>query len=317
MQRERIKTLEEILRDNPAAVKYWHDVRDGRRSSDAPSEFDTPPVCAVCDGYGWVTPKVPASHRLFGKSLPCPNPTCSTAAERRETRYAQLCTLSQIPKEYQGDEVTFDGWAELEQYPQVMDGKRGALGAALAFVAAREREFRFTLDDAAEIGGIEPPEFASGAKCSLVLSGANGVGKTSLAVSIAKVLLESGVAVIYMRLSEFFDGLKDRFEDKPKYQFMPNAGSEAELLALLQNAPVLVIDEFGVDATDWRKDRTEQLINFRYTHQLPTLVTTNYSAVDLERAWGLTTMHRLEAMAHWIDVGGMELRHRSKLWVTP
>lgn len=317
-QRERIKTLEEILRDNPAAVDYWRSVRDGRRMADAVPDFDTAPVCDVCNGYGWVTLQVPASHPQFGKGVPCPNPSCSTVAERRETRYAQLCTLSQIPAEYQGEEVTFAGWQELEVYPQALDGKRGALGAALAFVAARERGYRFTLDEAAALGGVEAPDVATNAKCSIVFAGANGVGKTSLAVSIAKALLADSQGAVYLRLADFFDGMKERFKGKASYEFGGDeADDEATYLRQYQQAPVLVIDEFHVDSTPWKIGRVEQLINHRYTYQLPTVVTTNYSARDLEQAWGLTAIHRLEAMSHWIAVSGMELRHRSRLWVTP
>lgn len=314
-QRERIKSLEEILRENPQAVAYWRDLRD-RPKADPLPEFDAP-TCDVCGGFGFVTAKVPSSDPRFGKPFACPNPDCKVVAERRADRYAKLCNLSQIPAGYQGDDVTFAGWAKLEQIPAAIDGKRGALGAALAFIAAHERGFLFTLDDAAELGGIEPPEYTSARKCSLVFTGKNGVGKTSLAVSIGKVLLEQGVMVIYMRLAEFFDGLKDRFEDKPTYQFMPQAGSEAELLALLQQAPVLIIDEFYADVTDWRKERAEQLVNYRYTHQLPTIITTNLDMDTLSHLWGLTTGHRIQAMAHVIRVDGIELRERAGEWVTP
>lgn len=316
MQRERIKTLEEILRDNPAAVAYWRDLREGRVRADPVPDFDTP-TCPTCGGYGWVVPKLPTSDPNFGKGVTCPNPDCQTTAERREARYAKLCNLSQIPAEYQGEEVSFEGWGELEQYPQAVEGKRGALGAALAFVQAREREFRFTLDEAAALGGIEAPERASGAKCSLVFSGPNGTGKTSLAVSIAKELLACGVPVVYLRIADFFDGLKERFKPKASYEFGGDeADDEAEYLRQYQQAPVLIVDEFTVDVTPWRKERAEALVNYRYTHQMPTVVTTNYDAGDLELAWGLTTLHRLESMAHWIRVEGMELRHRSRLWVT-
>lgn len=314
--RERIKTLEEILRDNPAAREYWQTVRSAHVADPVP-DFDTP-NCPTCGGIGWVIPKLPTSDPQFGKGITCPNPNCQTVTVRREERYAKLCTLAQIPAEYQRADVTFAGWADLEQYPQAIDGKRGALGAALAFVKAKERGFMFTLDDAAALGGIDEPAFASSAKCSLVFSGANGIGKTSLAVSIAKELLEGSVPVVYLRLADFFDGLKERFKPKASYEFGGDeADDEADYLRQYQQAPVLVIDEFTHEVTPWRKERAESLINYRYTHQLPTVVTTNYSAPVLELAWGLTTMHRLESMAHWIDMGGMELRERATAWVSP
>jgi DNA replication protein DnaC len=313
----RIKTLEEILRANPEAVAYWRDLK-ARPKADAVPDFDAPQTCPTCGGLGWVIPDVPNSHPLFGKGVPCPNPDCKTTAERREERYAKLCTLSQIPAEYQRDEVSFAGWQELEQIPALIEGKRGALGAALAFIASRERGFKFTLDDAAALGGIPEPEFASNARCSLVLTGRNGVGKTSLAVSIAKLLLEDGVPVVYLRFADFFDGLKERFKGKASYEFGGDeADDEAAYLRQYQQAPVLVLDEFGADVTDWRRERAEALINYRYTNQLPTIFTTNLDEKQLLHLWGLTLGSRIQAMAHWVLVDGVELRERAKVWVTP
>jgi hypothetical protein len=312
-QRERIKTLEEILRNSPEARAYAAELRQ-RRAPDPTPEFDTP-TCAVCGGLGWITFDVRFDHPQFGKAHPCPNPTCPTLQAMRTERYAKLCTLSQIPAEYQGEEVTFAGWAELEQHETWIEGKRGALGAALAFIAARERAFKFTLEEAAELGGIEPPEFSSHAKCSLVFTGKNGVGKTSLAVSIARHLLDSDVQVIYIRFAEFFDGLKERFKPKASYEYGgEDADDEAEYMRQYQQAPVLVLDEFYAEATPWRKERAESLVNHRYTHQLPTIVTTNLDADTLTHHWGLTTGHRLQAMSHWVVVGGKELRPRAEMW---
>lgn len=311
--RERIKTLEEILRDNPAAREYWQSVRSNHVADPVP-DFDTP-TCPTCGGIGWVNVKVPVSHPLFGKGVVCPNPDCKVVAERREQRYTQLCNLSQIPAEYQGGEVSFEGWAALEQTPAI-EGKRGALGAALAFIAAEQRGFKFTLDEAADLGGIEPPEFSTGEKCSIVFTGRNGMGKTSLAVSIAKLLLESGEAVVYLRLAEFFDGLKERFREKDSYEIGGEANDEAEFMRQYQQAPVLVLDEFGADVTDWRRERAEALINYRYTHQLPTIITTNLSAKQMLNLWGLTLGSRVQAMAHWVEVGGVELRERAQEWIS-
>lgn len=313
MQRERIKTLEEILRDNPEAKAYWNSVRS--RQADPVPEFDTP-VCSVCGGVGFVRVDLPVSHPRFGELFPCPNPDCETTKAQRATRYAKLATRSQIPAEYQGAEVSFDGWAELEQIPEAIEGKRGALGAALAFVAAKARGYKFSLEEAAEICGIAEPTFASNPKCSIVFTGENGMGKTSLAVSVGKLLLDEGVAVVYLRMAEFFDGLKERFREKDAYEIGGDASDEAEFMRQYQQAPVLILDEFSADATDWRREKAESLINYRYTHQLPTIFTTNMDAPRMIHEWGLTLGSRVQAMAHWVEVGGVELRERAKVWIS-
>lgn len=316
-QRQGIKPLKSlIVHATPEAQAYWAELRASRRADPLP-DFDEP-ECPECRGYGYVRASLPVGHPKFGQLFPCPRgQECSTLRALTAERYSKLCTVAQIPLEYQADDMTLDGWAHLEQFPDWIEGKRGAYGAALAFVAARERGFKFTLEEAAELGGIDAPNFGDSAKCSMVYSGRNGVGKTSLAVATARHLLDNGVAVMYLRFAEFFDGLKERFKPKTSYEYGgDDADDEAEYMRQYQQAPVLVLDEFYAEATPWRRDMAEALINYRYTHQLPTIATTNYSAAELEQAWGLTTMHRFEAMAHWIEVGGKELRLRGKLWTS-
>ena len=60
----------------------------------------------------------------------------------------------------------------------------------------------------------------------------------------------------------------------------------------------------------WAKKEAEQLVNARYTAQRPTIFTTNLDFEKLGDVWGLTTAHRIHAMAHWITVSGTELRYR-------
>lgn len=310
----KVKTLSEILKANPEAQAYFRELR-AHGAQMRTLEVDTPPACETCGGMGFVRADLPVDHALFGKTFPCPNPHCSTLKELRDARYAKLCTLAQIPAEYQA--LTFAEWDTLLEYPEWIEGKRGALGAARAFVEAADVGFKFTLDTAAGYAGVEVPEFDSGRKCSIVYSGKNGVGKTSLAVSIARALLDSGHAVVYVRLMEFLDALKERFEKKAEYELGGDAEDEAGVMRTYQQAPVLIIDEFPAEKTDWRRERVEQLINYRYTHQLPTIITTNLDADSLTAIWGMTTGHRIQAMSHWIAVEGRELRQRAPLWRTP
>jgi DNA replication protein DnaC len=310
MQRERIKTLEEIMRNSPEARAYNAELSASMAAKRA-LQPEPEPECPTCGGIGFVRADLPTDHPLFGKPFPCPNPECPTLAARRAERYAKLCTLAQIPKEYQW--LTFAEWDVLAQHPGALDGKRDALGSALAFVAARDRGFRFTLDDAAAQVGLPQPELASREKCSIAFSGANGVGKTSLAVCIARVLIEASVPVVYIRMMEFFDALKERFKDKNEYALGGDADDEAGVMRTYQQAPVLLIDEFPREATPWRRERAEALVNYRYTHQMPTIITTNLTADELMTIWHPTTAGRVQAMSHWILIGGIELRPREDM----
>jgi DNA replication protein DnaC len=49
------------------------------------------------------------------------------------------------------------------------------------------------------------------------------------------------------------------------------------------NAPLLILDDLGVQAsTAWAKEKLDQLFNYRFIHELPTVVTTSISIDDLD-----------------------------------
>src|SRR3954454_6981142 len=48
----------------------------------------------------------------------------------------------------------------------------------------------------------------------------------------------------------------------------------------LRNAPMMILDDLGVEnPSPWAQEKLFQLLNHRYSHQLPTVITTN---ADLE-----------------------------------
>lgn len=314
----KVQTLSEILKANPEAQAYFRELRE-RGAARMQAEVEAVPMCPECDGMGVVKTNAPLGHPLFGQLLPCPNPLCPALAEQRSQRYEKLCTLAQIPEEYK--DLSLASWRELfEVAPQYRAGKLAAYGAALAFIEAREDRFYFTLDYAAELVGIEVPEFDAPRRCSLVYYGTFGVGKTSLAVCVARELLDTyRVNVVYLLMGEFFTALQERFEKKTEYEFGGEASDEAELMRTYQQAPVLVIDEFPLKPgkSDWWERAVYSLINYRHIHHMPTIITTNFTFDQLTDSWGGMIGHRLHTMAHWIEVGGLEMRRRDAMWTTP
>lgn len=315
MQKQ-IKSLEEIMRENPEARAYARELRE-RRAPDPVPEFDEP-VCPYCGGLGWVTAGVKFDHALFGKPLPCPDPDCSALKQMRAERYAKLTTLAQIPKEYAG--LTLGHWWELfETAPQFREGKLDAFGAVLAFVAARDRSYLFTQDDAADGVSLPHSDNDGDEKCSIVLSGDTGVGKTSMGICALRELVDvHQLPVVYLLMDEFFSALQERFEKKREHQFVSDADDAAEVIRLYQQAPVLLIDEFPhkPGKSEWWIQSVYQLINYRHNHQLPTIITTNLDARTLMHEWGAPIVSRIQRMAHWYVVGGLEVRRRADMVVS-
>lgn len=311
---ERVKTLAEIMRANPEAQAY---IREWREGMAAKQQFvpEAAEECPVCGIAGFVRADLPVEHPNFGDVVPCPNPSCPVLSTQRAERYAKLCTLAQIPDEYEG--LTLENWRQLFDAPEFQTGKLDAFGAALAFVAARERGYRFTLDDVADMVNLERPPYASASRCSMVLTGTYGVGKTSLAVCIARELIDVyQLPAMYLLMDRFFAALHERFSRKDAYELFSDADDDVELVQMFQQAPVLILDEFPLKpgTSDWWEQQVYQLVNYRHVYHMPTVITTNYSIDDLTQSWGARIGSRLHTMAHWIQMGGLELRRRDATW---
>jgi DNA replication protein DnaC len=126
----------------------------------------------------------------------------------------------------------------------------------------------------------------------LFLSGPCGVGKTHLAVAIARYAME------WHRMSAYFAVVPDLL-DHLRSTFDPNsAAGYDERFSSIRTAPLLILDDLGTEnATPWAREKLYQIINHRYSEQLPTVITTN---VDLsakgkidERIYSRIMDHRL------------------------
>jgi DNA replication protein DnaC len=105
----------------------------------------------------------------------------------------------------------------------------------------------------------------------LLFMGPAGVGKTHLAVSIIKGLIEKGFACIFSESGSLLKEIQDSYNPISK-------SSELKVLAPIYQADVLVLDELGATVpTDWVRDTMYQIINKRYNENKLTIFTTNYT----------------------------------------
>lgn len=177
-------------------------------------------------------------HPEFGKAIPCDCTRDEEPDERqvRLLRYSNLGPLSRL---------TFANLSERGRSPNPQH--------QTAFSEAAAAAQRFA---------VLPAGW-------LVLVGPSGCGKTHLASAIAGKCIENGSAALFMVVPDLLDHLR------AAYQPDGESGYD-ELFEMVRNAPVLVLDDLGVqNTTPWVEEKIFQLINHRYSAQLPTVITTN------------------------------------------
>lgn len=137
---------------------------------------------------------------------------------------------------------------------------------------------------------------------SLLLAGAWGTGKTHLAASICNHLIMAGESdVVFAVTPKMLAQARLSFKDE--YQVNPiKKATEARLL---------ILDDVGAEkVTEWVREQLFLLINERYDHELPTVITTNCDIGELENRIGGASVSRIYGMCKGIIVDGEDYRKR-------
>ncbi|WP_431952277.1 ATP-binding protein [Actinacidiphila sp. bgisy167] len=123
---------------------------------------------------------------------------------------------------------------------------------------------------------------------SLLMAGVVGAGKTHQAYGAIRLLVRMGLGVRWRATTaaDLYASLRPR----------QGVDSERELAAI-SRCPLLIIDDLGAaKASEWVEEVTYRLVNRRYNHMLPTLVTTNLAIKDLRAHLGDRVTSRLAQM---------------------
>ncbi|MEV4555717.1 ATP-binding protein [Kitasatospora sp. NPDC049285] len=123
---------------------------------------------------------------------------------------------------------------------------------------------------------------------SLLMAGVVGAGKTHESYGAVTALVQAGIGVRWRATTA-----ADLYAD-----LRPRQGVDSEReLAAVSRVPLLIIDDLGAaKATEWTEEVTYRLINRRYNHLLPTLITTNLAIGDLRAYLGDRVTSRLAQM---------------------
>ncbi|MEZ4861502.1 MAG: ATP-binding protein [Caldilineaceae bacterium] len=111
----------------------------------------------------------------------------------------------------------------------------------------------------------------------LALTGVSGCGKTHLAAAIANYQLAYGqYDVMFIEAPDLLDHLRAAFS--------PTAATSYDRrFDEIKNIPLLILDDLGTEsATPWAREKLFQLLNYRYTAQLATVITTTAEPKKME-----------------------------------
>jgi len=110
----------------------------------------------------------------------------------------------------------------------------------------------------------------------LIFQGEYGCGKTHLAAAIANYRKRLGKPACFKVVPDLLDHLRSTFDPESKVKY-------DEVFEMVKTTPLLILDDFGEhNTTPWAQEKLYQIINYRYNHRLPTVVTMFYSFDDEE-----------------------------------
>ena len=200
--------------------------------------------CLHCGGLGYVIADVPPIHEQFGKAVKC---TCRDGEnEKQVNRLLKLSEIGQLK------DKTFDNFiVEVQGLP--------------GFNAITQVSLKDAYNTALD--------FARNPEGWLILKGGYGCGKTHLAAAIANAQIGLGKTVLFVNTPDLLDYLRASYHQDVGVRF-------DERFDLVRNIRLLILDDLGTqNNTSWAQEKLYQIFNYRYTEELPTVITTNQ---DLE-----------------------------------
>jgi DNA replication protein DnaC len=243
--------------------------------------------------------EVPVGHPDFGKMFACDVQDCPKGQEVRARMWKLRLKSAQIPSRYAN--FNFRTFREGMNDEATWDGKSIPLLCCETFADTVDHSvhmatiFKKVKRDPREVEGLR-------VKNSLYLWGDTGMGKTGLAVSIINELARQGRNGLYTSTWDMLEEIQERVSKDAD-------PSPDTVLKMYAQADVLILDECNIDnMTPTRKQRVGEVIDYRWQHALPTIITTNWDLSKFSGEWGTRIGDRVGEMAHVVKVHGVKLR---------
>jgi len=191
--------------------------------------------CPHCKGAGFVHPTLASGKPDFRRVVTCRCLKEETGQQRR-TRLEKYSNLGALGR------LTFENL--------IPQGRSGYPINQQRFQEAYEAAGKFTKN----------PEGW------LALSGPSGSGKTHLAAAIANERIETGQPVLYKTTPDLLDDLRAAFNPD-------NEAPYDQTFEQVRNTPLLILDDLGTQSsTPWAREKLDQLLTYRFSQQLPTVI---------------------------------------------
>lgn len=141
----------------------------------------------------------------------------------------------------------------------------------------------------------------------LFIYGSTGSGKTHIAVSILKALIERGHDGVFYNIVDLLDEIRSTYD--PDNPTNPKSRLERDM-----QRQVIVLDDFGVQKTSsWVADRLYALINRRYQDCKTLIITSNYKLDDLKIKIDDRIYSRMNEMLEPLEFKSNDFRRRKKM----
>ena len=145
----------------------------------------------------------------------------------------------------------------------------------------------------------------------LILCGGIGCGKTHLAAAITNQIVlnapigdaeaervgEQGYysgAYSPVRFTSTIDLLSNI---KATYGKKDDGESERAIVQKYQKAPLIILDDLGAEKpTEWTKERLFEIVDYRYSEELPIIITTNRTPKEMMDSLGMRIYDRIKEM---------------------
>jgi DNA replication protein DnaC len=206
-------------------------------TSDTSEESAVLSDCPACRGAGFVHPLLPTGKADYSKVVPC-QCLCKTSNKRRQIVLEKYSNIGSLKR------LTFDN--------MIPHGRSGSAASQKKFEAAYEAA----------------REFAVNPQGWLVFIGPSGCGKTHMAVAIANERINKGFPVFFITAADLLDHLRSAFNPESEITY-------DKLFEQVKNAPLLILDDLGAHSDKpWSNEKLDQLLNYRFNNELPTVITT-------------------------------------------